>query len=148
MRLVVMFGRLRWNKPILITLSPASWRIPVCVTRPSSSCHPGHIAMFRRVPGMCNTGTVWDLLLFTEVPLLFHTPESQKSIDFRAATFLGQNTSAKVSKSRLFGQYEEKCVTFYFLYYMLKRALIVTSYIISFESFKIVMNQTIKYSFF
>ena len=71
--LFVIFGRLRWNKQILITLSPASWEIPLCVTRPSSSCHPGHIAMFRRVPGMCNTGTVWELLLFTEVPLLFHT---------------------------------------------------------------------------
>ena len=42
------------------------------MTRPSPSCQPGHIAMFRTVAGMCNIEAVWELLLFPEVPLLFH----------------------------------------------------------------------------
>ena len=39
-------------------------------------------------------------------------PESQKSIDFRAATFFGQNTSAKVRILRLSGQFEKKVRNF------------------------------------
>ena len=42
-------------------------------------------------------------------------PEFQKSVDFRAAAFLGQNISAKVSKSQHFVLFEKKCVIFYFL---------------------------------
>ena len=40
--------------------------------------------------------------------------ESQKSIDFRAAAFLGQNISAKVRKTRHFVLFEQKCVIFDF----------------------------------
>ena len=43
--------------------------------------------------------------------------ESQKSIDFHAAAFLGQNISAKVRKSRNFVLFEKNCVIFDFLYY-------------------------------
>ena len=42
----------------------------------------------------------------------------------------------------------KKCVIFNFLYYMLKRALNAISYIISFNSFKIFMTQTIQFFFY
>ena len=62
-------------------------------------------------------------------------PESQKSIDFRAAAFLDQNISAKVRKTQHFVLFEKKRFIFlifnfvYFSYYMLKRVLIASSYI-------------------